>query len=144
MENKSRIRSFEDLEVYQSSYESMLIVHKNILNKLPKYEDHDLIVQLRKSTEAIPRLITEGHSKRHQKRGFQKYTDDALAESNETIVSLKQAKDLYVHSVDEKLCNELIDAYDKISRQLYNLALAWDKFNRRNRMTIDNSSYATD
>ena len=67
--------------------------------------------------------------------GFQKYIDDAMAESNETIVSLKQARDLYPMNVDTKLCDQLVDTYDKISRQLYNLALSWDKFNRRDRKT---------
>lgn len=144
MENKKRIRSFKDLEVYQNSYEAMLVVYREIIPKLPKQEDYDLKDQLRRSVKAVPRLIAEGYSKRHQKKGFQKYIDDALTESNETIVSLSQAGDLYPTYVNVNLCNELIDAYDKISRQLYNLALAWDKFNRRNRKTIDDSSYATD
>jgi len=55
-----------------------------------------LVDQLRRSTKAIPRLIAEGHSKRHQKKGFQKYLDDAMTESNETMVSLAQAKDIYI------------------------------------------------
>lgn len=33
---------------------------------------------------------------------------------------------------------------DMVSRKLYNLALAWDKFNIRGRKTNDDSSYATD
>ncbi|MDD5195654.1 MAG: four helix bundle protein [Candidatus Omnitrophica bacterium] len=143
MEDKKRIRSFEDLDVYQAAYKNMLIVHREILPNIPKEEDCDLKDQLRRSTKAIPRLIAEGHSKRHQCRGFQKYIDDALAESNETIVSLCQARDLYASHVDSNLCNSLIDQYDKISRQLYNLALSWDTFNKRNRKTINDSSYAT-
>ena len=144
MEEKKRIRSFGDLEVYQSGYAAMLVVHKEIIPKLPKEEDYGLKDQLRRSTKSIPRLIAEGHSKRHQKRGFQKYIDDALAESNETIVSLNQVHDLYPNCIDAKLCNELIDKYDKISRQLYNLALAWDKFSKRNRKTNDDSPMESD
>jgi len=128
---KKPIRSFHDLEVYQNAYKAMLIVFKEILPKLPKEEQYDLKDQLRRSAKAIPRLISEGHSKRHQKRGFQKYLDDAMAESNETIVSLTQAKDLYGKFVDVNLCDELIDAYDKISRQLYNLSKAWSNFKDR-------------
>ncbi len=135
MERARRIRSFEDLDVYQESYKAMLVVYKEILPKLPKEEEYDLKSQLRRSTKAIPRLIAEGHSKRHQKKGFQKYIDDALAESNETIVSLKQARDLYPEKVDISLCDQLVDIYDKVSRQLYNLALSWDKFNKRERKT---------
>tara|TARA_B100000315_G_C14570319_1_gene585161 strand:- start:510 stop:878 length:369 start_codon:yes stop_codon:yes gene_type:complete len=121
----------------------MLLVHRDIVPKLPEVEKYDLQDQLRRSTKAIPRLIAEGHSKRHQKRGFQKYIDDALAEANESNVSLSQVRDLYPECINIDLCDNLIDVYDKVSRQLYNLALAWDKFNGRNRKTIDDSSCAT-
>jgi four helix bundle protein len=134
-EVKKPIRSFHDLEVYQSTYEAMLTVFKNILPKLPKEEEYDLKDQLRRSAKAIPRLIAEGHSKRHQKKGFQKYLDDAMTESNETIVSITQARDLYGSCVDVTLCNELINIYDKTSRQLYNLSVAWTKFNERKEST---------
>ena len=115
------IKSFHDLGVYQGTYKAMLFVFKHILPNLPKEEEYDLKNQLRRSTKAIPRLIAEGHSKRHQKKGFQKYLDDAMAESNETIVSISQARDLYPRYVDIRMCNELIDIYDKASRQLYKL-----------------------
>ena len=140
MENKKKpIRSFHDLEVYQNAYKAMLEVFKHILPNLPQQEKYDLQDQLRRSVKAIPRLIAEGHSKRHQKKGFQKYIDDAMAESNETIVSLSQVKDLYSEFVDVEICERLIDTYDKTSRQLYNLALAWDKFSTRKRETRDDS-----
>ncbi len=131
MEDKKPIRSFFDLEVYQVAYQTMLDVFNRILPTLPVEEKYDLIDQLRRSTKAVPRLIAEGHSKRHQKKGFQKYLDDAMAESNETIVSLTQAKDLYFSMIDVKICERLIDTYDKISRQCYNLAVAWNKFSNR-------------
>jgi four helix bundle protein len=135
MEDKKPIRSFHDLEVYQISYQAMINVFKHILPKLPVEEKYDLVDQLRRSTKAVPRLIAEGHSKRHQKRGFQKYLDDAMTESNETMVSITQAKDLYSSLVDVKICEKLIDTYDKISRQCYNLAIAWDRFNERKSLT---------
>ena len=145
---KKPIKSFQDLDVYQSSYKAMISVFKYILPKLPKEEEYDLKDQLRRSAKAIPRLIAEGHAKRHQKKGFQKYLDDAMAESNETIVSLSQAKDVYYSYVDVNVCNELIDIYDKTSRQLYNLSLAWTKFGQRkerpNRETADETSSATE
>ena len=144
---KKPIKSFQDLDVYQGTYNAMLVVFKEILPKLPKEEEYDLKGQLRRSSKAIPRLIAEGHSKRHQKKGFQKYLDDAMAESNETIVSLSQARDLYPRCIDTRVCNQLIDTYDKASRQLYNLSLAWSKFGQRkeqrNRLTRDETSGAT-
>jgi four helix bundle protein len=127
-EVKKLIKSFHDLNVYQNTYKTMLAVFKHILPNLPKKEEYDLKDQLRRSAKAIPRLIAEGHSKRHQKKGFQKYLDDAMTESNETIVSLSQGQDLYHRYVDINVCAELIDTYDKASRRLYNLSLAWTKF----------------
>ena len=145
---RNPIKGFQDLEVYQSTYKAMLLVFEHILPKLPKEEEYDLKNQLRRSAKAIPRLIAEGHSKRHQRRGFQKYLDDAMAESNETIVSLYQVRDLYPGFVDIDVCNELIDTYDKASRQLYKLSLAWTKFSQRNdktnRPTVHETSSATE
>lgn len=135
MENKKPIRSFHDLKVYKSAYQAMLDAFKHILPTLPVEEKYDLVDQLRRSTKAVPRLIAEGHSKRHQKKGFQKYLDDAMTESNETMVSLTQARDLYPSLVDVKICERLIDTYDKISRQCYNLAIAWGKFSGRKSRT---------
>ena len=121
----------------------MLTVFKYILPKLPKEEQYDLKDQLRRSVKAIPRLIAEGHSKRHQKKGFQKYLDDAMTESNETIVSLNQARDIYPRCVPVKMCDELIDVYDKASRQLYKLSLAWTKFGKRNDKRNRQTGYET-
>jgi four helix bundle protein len=126
---RKRIKSFSDLEVYQNTYKASLIVLRKIIPKLPKVEKYDLSDQLRRSVKAIPRLIAEGLAKRHQKRGFQKYLDDAIGESNETIVSLSHAKDAY--SVEPELIRELVDVYDKASRQLYNLSCAWESFGPR-------------
>ena len=117
MEDKKLIGSFRDLDVYKSAYKAMLDVFRHVLPRLPVEEKYDLTNQLRRSTKAVPRLIAEGHSKGHQRKGFQKYLDDAMAESNETIVSITQAKDLYSSYIDITICEKLIDTYDKISRQ---------------------------
>jgi four helix bundle protein len=131
MSTKSPIRSFTDLEVYQNSYSASLEVITKIVPKLPKEEQHDLADQMRRSAKAISRLIAEGHSKRHQNKGFQKYLDDAMAESNEMIVCLSHVRDLYLMYVDPMFCEKLIDLYDKTSRKLYNLAKRWSDFHKR-------------
>ncbi len=131
--NKKPIRSFRDLDVYQNSYKASILVATKILPKLPENERFDLKDQLSRSSKAVPRLIAEGFAKKHQRQGFQKYLDDAMAECNETIVSLEQAKDIY--KIEIALCNELVDMYDKSARQLFNLAIAWDKFKNRRRLS---------
>ena len=129
-----KIHSFRDLEVYQNSYKGSVLIAMRILPKLPDSERFDLKDQLSRSSKAIPRLIAEGYAKKHQKFGFQKYIDDAMAETNETIVSLEHVKDIY--QVEVELCKELIELYDKTARQLFRLAEAWDNFKNRRRATI--------
>ena len=122
------ITSFHDLEVYRSAYDACLVVCLQLLPKLPEHEKYDLKDQLYRSTKAVPRLIAEGYGKRHQKSGFQKYIDDAIAEANETMVGIEQIKDIY--KIQVELCIKLIDRYDKIGRQLYKLGAAWTNFKR--------------
>ncbi len=128
MEEKVKITSFKDLEVYRNTYDNMLKAMKEVLSKLPDSEKYDLRDQLSRACKAIPRLIAEGYAKRHQKAGFQKYIDDAMAECNEIVVSLSQARDMYSIGADIKQCDELIDVYNKSGRQLYKLGSAWTNF----------------
>ena len=132
-ESTPPIRSFKDLIVYQNSYKAMLIVMREIIPQLPEHEKYDLKSQLSRACKSIPRLIAEGYAKRHQKAGFQKYLDDAMAECNEMIVSLEQGRDIY--KIDSKTIsmNELIDKYDKAGRQLYKLSIAWTNFKTKKR-----------
>jgi four helix bundle protein len=129
MENK-KIVSFQDLDVYQTSYKAMLVVMKEVIPKLPDSERFDLRDQMGRASKSIPRLIAEGYAKRHQRMGFQKYLDDAMAESNEMVVSISQCRDIYGSAVPLKLCSELIDNYDKVGRQLYKLRESWSAFKR--------------
>ena len=131
MEEKRRMVSFKDLDVYRNTYEVMLVVMKEIIPNLPDSEKYDLKDQLSRACKAIPRLIAEGYAKRHQKSGFRKYIDDAMGECNEMIVSLSQCKDIYPDYIAVKRCDELIDIYDKSGRQLYKLGEAWTNFKTR-------------
>ena len=133
MNDKKPIKSFRDLQVYQNLYKSSILVMTRIIPKLPESEKYDLKDQLGGASKACPRLVAEGYAKKHQKSGFQKYIDDAMAECNESIVCIEQVKDIY--KIEIPLCVELIDAYDKSARQLFKLAEAWDSFKTRSRKT---------
>ncbi|MCX6702331.1 MAG: four helix bundle protein [Candidatus Wolfebacteria bacterium] len=133
-----KIKSFSDLRVYENTYKASLRMYNEILPFLPAAEKFDLSSQLSRSSKAIPRLIAEGYAKKHQKAGFQKYLDDALAECNETIVGLCHCRDIY--KINENLCNELISVYDISARQIYKLAEAWDNFKSRRRSGIGDHS----
>jgi len=140
MEDTSKtIKSFNDLWVYQDSYKASVIVHREILPKLPDKEKYILTDQMLRASKAVPRLIAEGYAKRHQKAGFQKYLDDANAESNEMIVCLQHCIDIYADYVDVKLCEELIDNYDKCSRGIFNLSITWIGFKKDPNYKLDTS-----
>ncbi len=128
---RRKIISFRDLEVCQRTYKASILAMTKIIPKLPDSEKYDLKDQLSRSSKAIPRLIAEGYAKRHQRLGFQKYLDDAMAECNETIVSLSQCRDIYAKYIDIKLCEDLIKEYDISGRQLYKLAESWSRFKGR-------------
>jgi len=124
------IRSYKDLRVYQDSYAASIEVIKKMIPPLPKEERFDLVNQLRRSAKAIPRLIAEGYAKKHQKKHFQRYIDDAIGECNEMNVSLSHCKDLYARNINTVLCDKLIDIYDKTGKGLYRLGQNWQSFTR--------------
>lgn len=124
----AKIKSYTDLDVYQRSYKLSIIVCTKVIIKLPNEEKFDLIDQLRRSVKAIPRLTAEGFGKKHQKKGFQKYLDDAIAETNETIVSLCHARDIYYDKVNPESVQKLIDEYEIVGKQLYKLKQSWNRF----------------
>lgn len=126
-----KIKSYRDLDVYQRAYKASIIVMTQIIPNLPANEKYDLANQLSRSTKAVPRLIAEGFAKKHQKMGFQKYLADAMSEANETQVGLCHCRDIYFNYVDVKLCEQLIEEYEIIGKQLYNLDEAWSKFSRK-------------
>jgi four helix bundle protein len=135
-EKQKPITSFRDLEVYRNSYAACVNVMTKILPNLPDSEKFDLKKQLSSSAKAIPRLIAEGYAKRHQRHGFQKYLDDAMAECNETIVGMEMCKDIFGKYVDMKLCEELVGIYDVCGRQLYRLREAWGKFSKEKKLKL--------
>jgi four helix bundle protein len=123
-----KIKSYTDLDVYQRSYKLSIIVCAKIIVKLPKEEKFDLVDQLRRSSKAIPRLIAEGFGKKHQKKGFQRYLDDASGETNETIVSLCHVRDIYFNEVNPESVQKIIDEYTIVGKQIYKLKESWNKF----------------
>ena len=128
---KAKVVSFRDLDVYRRTYEASVMVMTKIIPKLPANEKYDLRDQLSRSCKAVPRLIAEGYGRRTQQKGFQKYLEDALAECNETIVSLSHCVDIYPMAVDSKLCRELIDDYEIAGKQIYRLGESWNRLKGR-------------
>lgn len=127
MENKKPIKTFQDLEVYQNLYKAMLLVHRDILPKLPVSERFDLVDQMGRASKAGPALVAEGFAKRYQIRQWRKYLNDAIGESNEMIHHLTVCGDLYGDLVGE-ICGEAIEIYDISCKQLTRLGQTWKNY----------------
>jgi four helix bundle protein len=125
-----KIRSFHDLDVYRNTYADSLTILREIIPKLPSEEKYNLADQLRRSCMAIPALIAEGYAKKHHKKAFAKYLDDANGECNEIIVHLSYCKDIYQKIINIRLLEKLIKNYDKSARQIYRLSCVWKNFSR--------------
>ncbi len=104
---------------------------KKIVAKLPDEERNELKNQMARACKSIPALIAEGYAKKHQKKHFQKYLDDAIGESNEMITHLCFCKDIYGNLIEGGLCEKLIEIYDITGRQLYMLSKKWQNFKER-------------
>jgi len=69
-----------------------------------------------------------------EKKKIIRYKD--LEVSNETQVSICQSKDIYSTCVDVGICDQLINEYDIISKQLYRLREAWSNFQNQEIKTL--------
>lgn len=123
------IKSFKDLDVYQRAMVAAKEVLTKVIPRLPASEKYDLTNQLRRCCKAIPALIAEGYAKKHQIRAFKKYLEDALGESNEMNPHLIFCRDVYY--IDKELCNNLIEIYDIIGKQLYKLRINWTIYGKK-------------
>lgn len=126
--NKTTIRSFQDLKVYQNLYKAMLLVHKEITPKLPIEEKYDLGDQMRRASKAAPALLAEGFAKRYKDKHWKKYLEDSKGESNEMIHHLSTSIDLYPNHVNIETCKQIIEIYDISCRQLTNLEKIWKNY----------------
>lgn len=125
---KKIIKNFQDLIVYQNLYNAMIVVHKDILPKLPKEERFDLVDQIRRASKAGPALIAEGFAKRFQKLQWRKYLNDTIGECNEMINHLSVCIDLYDKSVSRTKCQEVREIYHITCKQLTKLGQSWQNY----------------
>ena len=116
-QSKKQIKSYEDLEVYQESFELAMEVHKISLT-FPKHELYELGSQLRRSSKSIPANIAEGWSKKHTAQ-YLESLNIAQAELRETKVHLKFAYRLKYIAKEKYI--DLISRYNQVAKKLKKL-----------------------
>ena len=120
-----KVVNYTDLDVYQRLYKLALIIHREILPKLPREERFVLIDQLSRSSKSPPALIAEAYARRYSGKEWRKYVRESIGECNESVVHISFIRDLYFKFVDIKLCKELIGEYEVAGKQLFRLGENW-------------------
>ena len=110
------MKSYRDLEVYQSSFSLFIETHKFSFS-LPNYEKFELGSQLRRSSDSIVTNIVEGYGRRIYKSDFLKFLIYAHASSLETINHLEKINSLYPDLFEKS--QALIDEYDSLGARIY-------------------------
>ena len=116
------IKSYEDLEVYQSAYQLAIVVHQTT-QEYPDYERYEMGSQLRRAAISIPMNIGEGYGKKKSDKEFKRFLLMALGSCNEVQVLLDMSKDL--RYIDERKYTELTREYDLLGRRLNVMIGKW-------------------
>ena len=116
------IKRYEDLLVYQKSYQLALEAHRLTLT-FPDFERFELGRQLRTSASSIAVNIAEGFSRRSSSADFKRFLAMASGSCGEVKVWLSLAKDLGY--LPEERAGELIERFDEVGRMLHGLHRNW-------------------
>jgi four helix bundle protein len=90
---------FEELVVWQRAHELMLLIHRQVVPLLPRWERWDLCDQIRRSSKSIGANIAEGHG-RYYFADTVRFCYVARGSLQETENHLRAARDLEYLSDD--------------------------------------------
>ena len=111
----ANIRSYRDLRVYQSAFETAIEIHE-LTKSFPMEERFALVDQIRRSSRAVCSNLAEAWRKRRYPAHFVSKLSDSEGEADETRVWLEFA--LKFKYIDNHKFNELDARYDLILGQL--------------------------
>ena len=120
MSEESRVRSFEDLEVFKRAYRISLEVHRLSLD-FPRSEQFVLADQVRRASKSICANIAEGFSRqRYSSADFRRFLVMAIGSADEMRLWAQYSLDLGY--LDEQRSQAWRDEYQEIARMLSGLA----------------------
>ena len=112
------IKSYTDLDVYNSAYRLALQIHSSSLG-FPKFETYELGGQLRRAAISIPLNIAEGYGKKKSSAEFRHFLSNAMGSCNEVSVLIEMCKDLGYF--DEEVYTNLSNSYDVLGKRINKL-----------------------
>ena len=118
-QERKRVVSFEDLEVFQRAYRLSLEIHRSSLT-FPSVEQRALADQIRRASKSICANIAEGYGRqKRSKAEFRRFLQMAIGSSDEMRVWVRYALDLGY--IDEPTWQRWRDEYQTIVRMLQSL-----------------------
>lgn len=120
-----KIRSHNDLEVYQMAFRSSMEIFK-LTKTFPKEEKFSLTDQIRRSSRSVCANLAEAFRKRKYPKSFVAKLSDAESEAAETQVWLEFS--LHCNYIERETFQEINDAYEQIIGKLVNMALQPEKW----------------
>ena len=115
---KTNIRHFRDLEVYQLAMDSAMRIFE-LSKQFPAEEKYSLTDQIRRSSRSVCTNIAEAWRKRRYPNAFVSKLSDSDAEAAETQVWLEFA--FKCGYLNQTVVKELDRAYDQIMGKLVNM-----------------------
>jgi len=120
-----KIRSHNDLEVYQMAFETAMEIFE-LSKGFPQEEKYSLVDQVRRSSRSVCANLAEAYRKRKYPKVFVAKLSDSEGEAAETQVWLNFS--LRCRYIDDSTAQRLNNTYEQIIGKLVNMALQPEKW----------------
>lgn len=125
---KKPVKTFRDLDVYQKSIESAVLISKNISPVLTKLK-YPYRERLDDCALAVPLYVAEAHSLRFADFALGVgYLEKAMSASNKMVVYLEHALGFYGSKLNQDLIGNLIESYIGCRVKMFHLEKSWKRF----------------
>ena len=122
-DREKRVRSFEDLQVFQRAYRISLEIHQVTL-QMPSVEQRGLCEQTRRASKSICGNLAEGFAKQgYSSAEFKRFIQIALGSCEEMRVWIRYCLDLGY--IEEPTWKRWRDEYQEIAKMLQGLYRSW-------------------
>jgi four helix bundle protein len=113
-----KTQSYDDLKIYELAKELAVMVHRMILETLPKFEMYEEGSQITRSSKSIPANIVEGFGRRRYKNEFIQFLTYAVASCDETKAHLEMLDE--TGSLKQDIFERLFQGYKEMGAKLFN------------------------
>lgn len=130
---KRPVKSFQDLEVYQKTFNLAVEIVKRLPKDLSQATVPEISRQITqnliKTTLQIPKLLASAHSLRFGKpQTAIDHLEKAMLLCNLAVVYLEEFRDLVNQTIEAEYFEEKIKEYFRVRGQIFRLQKAWLKF----------------